>query len=80
LSLKIEFHGRTYVDCGRLDSDPLNNLQEPFCPPARNMRATLNFPRDVDETPLLDVGVLLAMLIGLRYLTFLVLWRKTAKA
>jgi hypothetical protein len=78
---KIEYHDRTLVDCRDTDSDPTNDVyQQAQCPEVPDIADALSLPRNVDESPTLEVGVLFAMLLFYRYVIYLVLCRKTRKA
>ena len=78
--LKIQFRGRTFFDCGLLDSDASNdNTDRVGCDPVDDLTDTLDFPRNVEESPALEIGVLFAMLISLRYVVYLILVWKTRR-
>jgi hypothetical protein len=80
LLLKIQFRGKMYFDCSltaaRLTNDDPNHIG---CTRITDLRSELGFPRDLEGTPLVEVGVLVAMVLLLRYAVFLVLVWKTRK-
>lgn len=81
LQLKIQFRGATYYNCRLQDGVDENDiLVRSQCDPVDNVSAELGTPRDVTESPLLEIGVLIFMLIALRVLVYLVLWKKTRRA
>jgi hypothetical protein len=82
LLLKIQFHDKTYVDCGLLD--PTNQQVQPGqsvrCEEIQNISETINLPRNADESPWPEIVILLGMLFLFRYSIYLVLRYKTRRA
>lgn len=81
LLVKIEFSDREYVDCNQTISSIRGKVfEDGDCPAVQDVTDALSLPRSVNETPLLEVGVLFGMLVLFRYVVYLVLWRKTRSA
>ena len=81
LQLKIQFRDATYYNCRLLDGIEENDIAvQSQCAPVRNVSADINTPRDVEDSPWLDIVVLFIMLIVLRVLVYLVLLYKTRRA
>lgn len=72
LLLKIEYSGRTFVDCGGQSTLTVE------CVPVPDVSKALNFPTDAEASPWPEVVVLLGMLVLFRVLVYLVLRKKTA--
>eukprot|EP01026_Neomeris_dumetosa_P054849 TRINITY_DN494_c0_g1_i16.p5 TRINITY_DN494_c0_g1~~TRINITY_DN494_c0_g1_i16.p5 ORF type:complete len:189 (-),score=16.39 TRINITY_DN494_c0_g1_i16:483-1049(-) len=72
--LKLQFNGRTYIDCGEL------GLERRECEVVDDLSEALVLPRDVNETPFIEIGVLLGMMILLRLAIYFVLNAKTRRA
>ena len=78
LMAKIEFRGRTLVDCGLSDADPSNDqLDESQCVEVEDVAVALFLPRNLDETVMVEVAVLFLQIVLVRYVTYLVLRRRT---
>jgi hypothetical protein len=90
LLIKVEFAGLTYYACGDLLSGQTAmdatggaapgtrvSADTPGCQPVPDLSRALQLPVDVNESPLLDGMVLLAMLIGARIWIYFTLRRKT---
>lgn len=56
LLLKIEFSGRTFVNCSPPPGAPPGSLAP--CVAVDNIQAALNLPADPNASPALDIGVL----------------------
>lgn len=75
---KVEFRNRSLIDCGFSDSLPDNDiLDSSKCAPVEDVAAALNLPRELNETVMVEVVVLFAQIILVRYVTYLVLRRRT---
>jgi hypothetical protein len=89
LLIKIEFRGSTYIQCG--SGTGLGTGSEAAaasssgpavapCHPVSDLQAALQLPTNPNESPALEVGVLLAMLLVLRLLVYITLRTKTKSA
>jgi hypothetical protein len=80
LLLKIQFTHRSYCDYGL----PVGSIGGSgggvhACQKINDVTHALSLPRNVNETPWIDVGILFAMLFAFRYAIYLVLVRKTRR-
>ncbi|KAF6253780.1 P-loop containing nucleoside triphosphate hydrolase protein, partial [Scenedesmus sp. NREL 46B-D3] len=85
LLLKIEFAGATYYSCGSsglgtLDGAAAAGPSAEPCQAVSDLQAALQLPTDTNESPALEVGVLLAMLVLLRLMVYHTLRQKTKAA
>lgn len=81
LLAKIEFSGREFVDCNLTNSSAADDIAaDGECAAVQDVTAALSLPRSLGETPLLEAGVMFLMLVILRYVVYLVLWKKTRTA
>jgi hypothetical protein len=75
---KIEFRDRTLYDCGFSDSILENNIYDKSkCPQVEDVAAALYLPRDLNETGMVEVGWLVFQICVVRYVTYVVLKRRT---
>jgi hypothetical protein len=94
LLLKIQFAGQTYVSCGG-GTGGLGSGGEAgthvavaagsghlaqSCAPVTDLQGALQLPTNPNESPALEVCVLLGMLVGLRLLVYICLRAKTKSA
>lgn len=78
---KIEFADREIVDCKLTNVSPDDDVETGgACLVVQDVTDALSLPRSLGETPWVEVGVLLGMLVILRYVVYLVLWKKTRAA
>ena len=78
LMAKIEFRGRMLVDCGFSDANPSNDQHDKSkCLEVQDVAAALFLPRHLDETVMVEVAVLILQIVLVRYVTYLVLRRRT---
>jgi hypothetical protein len=90
LLVKIQFAGSTYIQCGSgsglgtgaehggsssSSSTAAGGVQP--CHPVTDLQAALQLPTNPNESPALEVGVLLAMLVALRVMVYITLRQKT---
>jgi hypothetical protein len=81
LLAKVEFAGRTILDCGTTDSNKENDiLDKSKCAVVQDVQAALNLPRPITESPGIEVGVIIGMIVAIRYGVYVVLKRKTRGA
>jgi hypothetical protein len=92
LLIKIEFRGSTYIQCGTgtglgtgaeaaaASSSSSSGATVAPCHPVTDLQAALQLPTNPNESPALEVGVLLAMLVVLRLLVYVTLRTKTKSA
>lgn len=75
---KIEFRNRSLVDCMYSDSIKENDISDiSKCTKVEDVAAALHLPRDLDETVMVEVVVLFVQIMLVRYVTYLVLRRRT---
>ena len=72
--MQIEFGDRNFIDCGGINDDQLPREE---CTPIEDLAEEMNMPFDFDGSKWPGVGVIFAMLIALRVLTYYVLRVKT---
>ena len=78
---KIEFANREIVDCKLTNASPDDDIDTGgACIVVQDVADALSLPRRLGETPLVEAGVLFGMLVILRYVVYLVLWKKTRAA
>lgn len=88
LMLKIQFSGSTYIQCGSGGAGLGTGAEHSSsggaaaggveaCHPVTDLQAALQLPTNPNESPALEVGVLLAMLVVLRVLVYVTLRIKT---
>lgn len=86
LLLKIQFRDSTYIQCGgstglgtgaegASSSGSAGGVQP--CHPVTDLQAALQLPTNPNESPALEVGVLLGMLFVMRLLVYVTLRHKT---
>lgn len=72
LILKIQLHDETFYQCS---SPPGGGV--PTCATVPNLSSSLQLPTDVNSSPALEVGVLLGLLVALRFVVYVVLRYRT---
>jgi hypothetical protein len=85
LLLKIQFSGSTYIQCGTGSglgtgaehSSSSSAAAVQACHEVTDLQAALQLPTNPNESPALEVCVLLAMLVVLRLLVYVTLRVKT---
>lgn len=80
LLMKIEFHGREYLDCGELQlicSSSKSRGSTGDCKPVESLKDALGLAVDVDDSVAFELIVLFGTLAGLRVLLYYVLKFKT---
>eukprot|EP01026_Neomeris_dumetosa_P031549 TRINITY_DN2500_c0_g1_i3.p1 TRINITY_DN2500_c0_g1~~TRINITY_DN2500_c0_g1_i3.p1 ORF type:complete len:686 (+),score=50.56 TRINITY_DN2500_c0_g1_i3:130-2187(+) len=72
--IKLQFQDKRFTDCGEF------GLERSKCEEVDDIREALVLPRDIHETPMVEIGVLLGMLIFFRVAVYFVLNTKTRQA
>jgi hypothetical protein len=75
---KIEYRDRKLVDCGFSDAITQNDIHDiSKCPEVKDVAAALHLPRKLEETAMFEVAWLVFQIIVVRYVTYVVLRRRT---